>query len=74
MFPEAARLIISNQHGSTSSIQRSLQLGYNRAGRIMAQMEQFGIVGPAKGSKPRDVLFLSVDEFEHWYNEKKKMG
>ena len=74
MFPEAARLIISNQHGSTSSIQRSLQLGYNRAGRIMDQMEQFGIVGPAKGSKPRDVLFLSVDEFEHWYNEKKKMG
>lgn len=74
MFAEAARLIISNQHGSTSSIQRSLQLGYNRAGRIMDQMEQFGIVGPSKGSKPRDVLFLSVEEFDHWYNEKKKMG
>ena len=69
MFADSARLIISNQHGSTSSIQRSLQLGYNRAGRIMDQLEKFGIVGPARGSKPRDVLFMSVDEFEHWYQE-----
>jgi S-DNA-T family DNA segregation ATPase FtsK/SpoIIIE len=73
-FVDAAHLIISSQHGSTSSIQRSLQLGYNRAGRIMDQMEQFGIVGPAKGSKPREVLFMSVEEFEHWYSEKKKLG
>lgn len=73
-FVEAAHLIISSQHGSTSSIQRSLQLGYNRAGRIMDQMEQFGIVGPAKGSKPREVLFMSVEEFDHWYKEKQKLG
>ena len=38
----------------------------------MDQMEQMGIVGPAKGSKPRDVLFFSVEEFDHWYNEKSK--
>lgn len=74
MFEEAAKLIIGSQHGSTSSIQRKLQLGYNRAGRIMDQMEQMGIVGPAKGSKPREVLFYSLEEFEHWFNEKKKMS
>lgn len=74
MFEEAAKLIIGSQHGSTSSIQRKLQLGYNRAGRIMDQMEQMGIVGPAKGSKPREVLFFSLEEFEHWFNEKKKMS
>ena len=74
MFKDAAMLIIGSQHGSTSSIQRKLQLGYNRAGRIMDQMEQMGIVGPAKGSKPRDVLFFSVEEFDHWYTEKSKMG
>ncbi|MBK8627381.1 MAG: DNA translocase FtsK 4TM domain-containing protein [Saprospiraceae bacterium] len=61
-FDDAARLIISAQHGSTSLIQRKMQLGYNRAGRIMDQMEQLGIVGPAQGSKPREVLFYSVDE------------
>jgi len=74
MFKDAANLIIGSQHGSTSSIQRKLQLGYNRAGRIMDQMEQMGIVGPAKGSKPRDVLFFSVDEFDHWWTEKSKQG
>ncbi len=72
MFKDAAMLIIGSQHGSTSSIQRKLQLGYNRAGRIMDQMEQMGIVGPAKGSKPRDVLFFSVEEFDHWWTEKSK--
>ena len=60
MFKDAAMLIIGSQHGSTSSIQRKLQLGYNRAGRIMDQMEQMGIVGPAKGSKPRDVLLSLI--------------
>ncbi len=68
-FVEAARLIVSNQHGSTSSIQRSLQLGYNRAGRIMDQMESLGIVGPAKGSKPREVLFFSETELNHFINQ-----
>ncbi len=63
-FEEAARLTIGNQHGSTSMIQRKLQLGYNRAGRIMDQMEKLGIVGPSNGSKPREVLTYSVEEFE----------
>ena len=67
MFADAARLIVSSQHGSTSSIQRTMQLGYNRAGRIMDQMEKLGIVGPARGSKPREVQFFSIDEFETWW-------
>ncbi|MCB0645965.1 MAG: DNA translocase FtsK [Saprospiraceae bacterium] len=66
MFEEAAKIIVSNQHGSTSMIQRKLQLGYNRAGRIMDQMEKLGIVGPAQGSKPREVLFYSVDELQNF--------
>jgi S-DNA-T family DNA segregation ATPase FtsK/SpoIIIE len=65
-FDDAARLIISAQHGSTSLIQRKMQLGYNRAGRIMDQMEQLGIVGPAQGSKPREVLFYSIDELNNF--------
>ncbi|MEZ4910426.1 MAG: DNA translocase FtsK [Saprospiraceae bacterium] len=65
-FDDAARLIVSSQSGSTSLIQRKMQLGYNRAGRIMDQMEQLGIVGPAQGSKPREVLFYSVDELNHF--------
>ncbi|MDR0505816.1 MAG: DNA translocase FtsK [Dysgonamonadaceae bacterium] len=55
MFEEAARMIVIHQQGSTSLIQRKLSLGYNRAGRIMDQMEHAGIVGPSQGSKPRDV-------------------
>ena len=55
LFREASQLIVANQHGSTSMIQRKLQLGYNRAGRIMDQMEAMKIVGPAQGSKPREV-------------------
>jgi S-DNA-T family DNA segregation ATPase FtsK/SpoIIIE len=66
LFDEAARLIVSSQSGSTSLIQRKMQLGYNRAGRIMDQMEQLGIVGPTQGSKPREVLFYSVDELTNF--------
>ena len=65
MFEDAARVIIGHQHGSTSMIQRKLQLGYNRAGRIMDQMEKVGLVGPAQGSKPREVLVYSMDELEN---------
>jgi DNA segregation ATPase FtsK/SpoIIIE, S-DNA-T family len=65
MFEEAAKVIIGHQHGSTSMIQRKLQLGYNRAGRIMDQMEKLGFVGPAQGSKPREVLIYSMDELEN---------
>ena len=66
LFDDAARLIVSTQSGSTSLIQRKMQLGYNRAGRIMDQMEQLGIVGPAQGSKPREVLFYSTEELNHF--------
>lgn len=63
-FEEAAKLIIGSQHGSTSMIQRRMKLGYNRAGRIMDQLEAFGIVGENQGSKARDVLFQSEMELE----------
>ncbi len=62
MFTEAALLVVRNQHGSTSMLQRTLKLGYNRAGRIMDQLESVGIVGPSQGSKPREVLIYSEDE------------
>jgi S-DNA-T family DNA segregation ATPase FtsK/SpoIIIE len=52
-------------------IQRKMQLGYNRAGRIMDQMEALGIVGPSQGSKPREVLFFSIEEFDNFYNNLK---
>ncbi len=66
MMEDAARLIVETQHGSTSMIQRRMKLGYNRAGRIMDQLEGLGIVGPAEGSKPREVLFYSTDELERF--------
>jgi S-DNA-T family DNA segregation ATPase FtsK/SpoIIIE len=56
MFEEAARLIVRHQSGSTSLIQRKLKLGYNRAGRIIDQLAEAGIVGPSEGSKAREVL------------------
>ena len=62
MFMEAATLIVQSQMGSTSLIQRKLKLGYNRAGRIMDQMEEFGIVGPAIGSKAREVKIRTNEE------------
>lgn len=58
MFEEAARLIVANQQGSTSLIQRKFSIGYNRAGRIMDQLEAAGIVGPFEGSKARQVLVI----------------
>jgi len=61
LFEEAARLIVVHQQGSTSLIQRKFSVGYNRAGRIMDTMEATGIVGPAQGSKPRDVYV--ADEY-----------
>ena len=60
LFEDAARLLVIHQQGSTSLIQRKFSIGYNRAGRLMDQLEKAGIVGPAMGSRPRDVL--CVDE------------
>ncbi len=57
LFEDAAKLIVSAQMGSTSLIQRRMKLGYNRAGRLMDQLESAGIVGPSQGSKPREVLY-----------------
>ena len=56
MFEEAARLIVIHQQGSASLLQRKLKLGYNRAGRIIDQLEAAGIIGPFEGSKARQVL------------------
>jgi S-DNA-T family DNA segregation ATPase FtsK/SpoIIIE len=66
LFEEAARIIVQHQQGSTSLIQRRLKLGYNRAGRLMDQLEAAGIVGPNLGSKARDVLYHDVTELERY--------
>ena len=64
LFNDAARLIVQNQIGSTSLLQRRMKLGYNRAGRLMDQLEAAGIVGPSQGSKARDVLIRNEAELE----------
>ena len=68
MFDDAAKLVVQHQQGSTSLIQRKLSIGYNRAGRIIDQLEAAGIVGPFEGSKARDVLisdFISLEQILH---------
>jgi len=64
MFEEAARLVVQHQQGSTSLIQRKLSIGYNRAGRIIDQLEAAGVVGPFEGSKARDVLITDYTYLE----------
>lgn len=71
MLEMAARLVVEHQHGSTSLIQRRMKLGYNRAGRIMDQMEALGIVGPAEGSKPREVLYYGINELDVFFQNLK---
>jgi DNA segregation ATPase FtsK/SpoIIIE, S-DNA-T family len=68
-FEEAARLIVNTQSGSTSLIQRRMNLGYNRAGRLMDQLEAAGIVGPNQGSKVRDVLIKTDADLQMYLNE-----
>jgi S-DNA-T family DNA segregation ATPase FtsK/SpoIIIE len=65
-FEDAARLVVIHQQGSTSLIQRKLSIGYNRAGRIIDQLELAGIVGPFKGSKAREVLFMDEMSLEQF--------
>ena len=65
MFEDAARLIVREQSGSTSLIQRKFAIGYNRAGRLMDQLEKAGIVGAAHGSKPREVLIMDESSLEN---------
>jgi S-DNA-T family DNA segregation ATPase FtsK/SpoIIIE len=64
LFEDAARLIVASQSGSTSLLQRKMKLGYNRAGRLMDQLEAAGVVGPNQGSKVRDVLFKTDAELQ----------
>ena len=68
LFREAAEVIVTAQQGSASLIQRKLKLGYNRAGRLIDQLEAAGIVGPFEGSKARSVLIPDLVALEHFFN------
>ena len=77
LFGEAASLIVQYQQGSTSLLQRRLKLGYNRAGRLMDQLESTGIVGPNQGSKARDVMIkdeMELEQFLAQMNQREKSG
>ena len=67
-FMEAAKIIIDKEKASIGMLQRSLKIGFNRAARIMDQLEEAGIVGPEEGTKPRKVL-MSPEEFENFIDE-----
>jgi len=66
LFNEAARTVVTTQQGSASMLQRKLKLGYNRAGRLVDQLEAAGIIGPYKGSKAREVLFKDMESLEQF--------
>lgn len=68
LFGEAARVIVASQQGSTSLIQRKFSIGYNRAGRLMDQLEKAGVVGAAHGSKPREVLIQDENTLQSLLN------
>ena len=73
LFEDAARVVVSTQQGSASLLQRKLKLGYNRAGRIVDQLEAAGIIGPFEGSKARQVLVpdeMALEQLLKNLNEK----
>lgn len=72
LFEEGARIVVSTQQGSTSMLQRQLKLGYNRAGRIMDQLEAAGVVGGFNGAKAREVLISDLNSLERLLDELKK--
>ncbi len=74
MFDDAARVIVQNQMGSTSLIQRRLKLGYNRAGRLMDQLQEAGIVGDNLGTKAREVKFKTETELEQYLQKLKEQA
>ncbi len=70
LFEDAARFVVSRNVGSTSSLQRQFNIGYNRAGRLMDQMEAAGIIGPVNGAKPRSIL-MTMHELEYMLEQNK---
>jgi len=70
IFVDSARIVVTNQQGSASLLQRKLKIGYNRAGRIVDQLEGFGIIGPFQGSKAREVLFSDLESLEVFLRSK----
>ena len=70
LFADAARIVVMHQQGSASLLQRKLKLGYNRAGRIVDQLEGMGIIGAFKGSKARDVLYSDEQALEEFLASK----
>jgi S-DNA-T family DNA segregation ATPase FtsK/SpoIIIE len=66
LFEEAARIVVMTQQGSASMLQRKLKLGYNRAGRLVDQLEAAGVIGPFEGSKARKVLFPDETALEQF--------
>ncbi len=70
LFDESARIIVTHQQGSASLLQRKLKIGYNRAGRLIDQLEQAGIIGPFKGSKAREVLYSDLVSLEQFLSSR----
>ena len=74
MFDDAARIIVSSQQGSASLLQRKMKIGYNRAGRLIDQMEQAKIIGPFEGSKARQVLITDIATLEQYLSDMKNQN
>jgi len=70
MFVDSARIVVISQQGSASLLQRKLKLGYNRAGRIVDQLEAMGIIGSFQGSKAREVLFSDIESLDEFLRVK----